>query len=57
MNLKVECPESYPERYSGDVMHVHIQENPNDVTSSPKKQKSTWPRPGSDLKGLSGRAR
>ena len=26
--------------------------NPNDVTSSPKKQKSTWPRPGSDLKGI-----
>ena len=23
------------------------------MTSSPKKQKSTWPQPGSDLKGLS----
>ena len=40
---------------SGEIFgrrHVHIQENPNDVTSSPKKQKSTWPRPGSDLKGI-----
>ena len=48
MNLKVECPE----RYSDDVTFIS-RKNPNDVTSSPKKQKSTWPRLGSDLKGLS----
>ena len=40
---------------SGEIFgwrYVHIQENPNDVTSSPQKQKSTSPRPGSDLKGI-----
>ena len=40
---------------SGEIFgwrHVHSLENPNDVTSSPKKQKSTWPRLGSDLKGI-----
>ena len=49
--FEVECPESYPKRYSCDVTCISL-ENPNDVTSSPKKQKSTWPRLGNDLKGL-----
>ena len=34
------------------LRHVHILENPNDVTSSPPP-KSTWPRLGTELKGYS----
>ena len=29
--------------------HLHILENSNEVTSSPKKQKSTWPRLGTEI--------
>ena len=38
-------------KLSGEIFgerHVHIQENPNDVTSSPKNKN----RLGSDLKGI-----
>ena len=45
MNLKVECPERYPDDVTGVAW-----ENPDDVTTGPKIGKSTWPQLETRLK-------
>ena len=46
MNLKVECPERYPDNVTGVAWRY-----PDDVTTGTKLGKSTWPQLETRLKG------